>query len=604
MTHIVKNTTRTALTLVLVFSILFQSLYFKPEKVEANPGAAAIAGYIMSIVGAVDMGTGGGVRGIATSLKDSLTQKVADLMGSGIYEDSNGNLVFSGSATQQIYETLLGSSAYDTVAISQFPISDTFTPPNVYGGAQFWGQINDYIANLGSGASYLELYGKPLVGSNGYTYLTHTVYDTSNVAFYKANYDAGWYLDFYFYDKNGNSVTCPYKRFIAVTKNSDGSLYNIYNKTGSNSGSASYYTRNITNYGDVQNGSYNINQSLNSIDSLDNMVLSFNYGCIYSRSSIILTKSVNSGISFFNKNTGVTVNNTYNTIPSVKSTVVENNDWTNIYNNYVQNVQNQSETYITNGTIDTSKLRKIMKQYGQAIIDSVEQGVENIIEYVSVTNEWLNRIYQLLSEINQKLEDGGGSGGTVSGSTVDLSNIESYLQSLNTSVSAMQTQVNYIANNLPNNEQQLTQIYTILQNIYQSLQNIPSGGSPNDPNSDPYAPWYPKFFGIPDTDIIDTVEKIQIIEALLSGLVPLCYITGIGAVVNALSAEPVEPVFTIPVQFDNTFYSVDEELEIDLTAFDDMRDVVTGGIILVFMLSLGYFTIILLKFLLDIMSKA
>ena len=594
MTHIVKKSLRMALTFILVFTILFQSLYFKPEKVQANPSAMAIAGYVMSIVGAIDMGTGGGVRGIGQSLRDSLAQKVSDLLGSGIYTDSNGNYVFSGTATQQLYQTLLGSNAYNAIPVSNFPISPNFESPNVTYNVSAWSDVNSTFRSY---SSYLLLYGQ----ANGAN-VDLTLVDTSNVAYFViSKYQGSGYnrIGINFYSKNGSNVSTTCTRYkIYGTSNGQ------YNKSsGTNNGCTLYSNR----YSEYTNYSSCYNNVINDYVSSDLVALQgFNYGCVWSKKTMILCTNASSGASYINKNTGVTVNNVYNQIPSVKSTVIENNNWENIYSNYVQNIQNNTETYINNdtGQIDVSELRKVMERYGQQLYDAVEQGVENIIEYVSVTNEWLDRIYQLLSEINQKLDDGGGSsgGGTVSGSTVDLSTIESYLQSLNTSISAMQTQLTYIANNLPNDEQKLQQIYTVLTNIYNSLQNLPSGGV-NNPNSDPYAPWYPKFFGIPDTDILDTINQIEIIETLLSGLVPLCYITGLGAVVNALSAEPVEPDFTIPVEFSNSFYTVDEDIEIDLTMYDDMRDVITGGIILVFMLSLGYFTIWLLKFLLDIMSK-
>lgn len=540
-----------------------------------------------------------------SNVYDRLKQKISDLLGTGIYLDSNNNYVFSGSATNEIYNVLGGFNPERCRVVSDWggitansALSYANTP---YTNYLFTDKLNEY---RGLFSDYLIASSQLKKDGNYYTFLV--VIDLSNVGFLGVGWsssDNSLYV--YLYGTDGNYINCNYyscmQSYISST-----STYSSINTT--NNVRTSNNIRVIPSINSI--GSYfQPNSSIYETDLFDILPInSFqtafngfpyfvndgtlfwsNHSCIYAWNNTV-------GNSYINNNNNIYVSNTYINFPSIPSNTINNNNWNNIYNNYLQNISNNSNQYITNNGINKKQLQNLMGNYTNTIINAIEEGNENIEQAIFTTNEWLQRIYDRLGQIYDLLllnDDGGGSGGS-SSANVDLSRIESYLSSMNTNITNLVISLNRLESNLPNYSAQLASQYTLLSNIYQALLNIGSGGGSGGGGDNIYIPptdnpWEPYFHVIDDLPVEtynDIINEFDVIKQLLNEVAPFVYLGMISGILNRLNVPAQEPIFTIPVTMENDFIDIDEDIVIDLTIFEDILPIIQGVFMIGFILSL------------------
>lgn len=587
----------------IIFSLMFSNLY-NPMVVYAAgavaPTALQIAMYLISATGAVDMFSNGGVRRVSGSAIDRCTQVISDALGQGVYTDTNGNYVFSEGVTQDFYEALLNDSSIDARAISNF---SRFSTP--YVNYQFTDAVNDCIHDLNS-SNYLLIYGHNT--DSNYVYTKCIIVDLSNVYYFVLSND-GNRFSLKTYNKNGNLMQCKYMTVYTNYNNYNG--FSNVNKSSSTSNTNSFYIYISSNDNfNVGGNNFVFNPILSSynFNSLWNNFPYFtdNGSLIWANRSLIICKTPADGNAMINKQSGTIVNNYFGEFPSVAPNVITNNNWDTIYNSYVTNVDNHVEEYYNSetGQFDDTALRQVMLQYGNNIIQAIEEGSTDIAERVNYLNDWMERIFDLLIEIRSLMEGGtGGSGG--GSSSVDLSSIESYLQSIGLSLTTVNTRLNLIYSSLPNDSYQLQQIYTVLSNIYTALQNIGSGsgsGGGGGGSGGDWSKWFDILDELPEGALDEYVTPVDIILAILESSVPFCYVVGMVGIINAIGVQPVEPVFELPIIMNNAFINIDEDVEIDLTIFNDIRPIVIGFECLIFITGLMYLTIWLIKYILDILN--
>lgn len=562
----------------LIASILCGSIFIKVLPVDAAATAtgitfAEVLGYIGSTIGIVNATTNNGVTSAFGHMQDSLQEWWSQYSNDGIYEDSDGNIVFSGAATQAMYEALSSQASIDARVVSSF--GGHFPYSNDYTSASFNTPISSFMAvqddGSGEAHSFYYMFGvdssHSLDSSNPYIINNLVCIDITDVAYFVIDS----YGSVRPYDSNGANISCRYCR----------SQQTYYLNNGGSFGNVTSSTRN--------NNSFSLSMVAGSTSSANFTYMSFPGSSDYCARSIIVAQNATAANALLNQTSGYIIQNYYNQLPTISKTVLQNNDWTSIYNSYVTNVQNNSESYTNpDGSINISELRKILKRYNDSIVSAIADGVTNIADQVNYTNEWLDRIYNLLIDIRTILQDGGsGSGG---GSSSDLTTIETYLQSIDTDIGTLLSDLNTIEGYISTNNTQNQQIYTLLQNIYSALLNLGSGGDNNtlpSPSDDPYKPWFDTLHDFPEEDVLSIISKFDVIKSVLTAAGPFALITGVTAVISGLDSEPVDPVFTIPVSIERL--NIDDTMEVDLTVTDSIIDLVHGLFIILFIVGIIMF---------------
>lgn len=623
-------------SIFLSFLVLFTSFFsallpcFCSHATALAP-VAEIAGYILSSIGAIDLLSGGSVRGVTTSVKDSLIQKISDLMGTGIYEDSNGNYVFSGEATQQIYDVLLGSdNIYSSVnLVSDFggnsPSSDMLYTYDSTFDLRARNQLQQTISSSGF-SSYLcrltKLNGSSTEGSTSYTdyYYSFQLFDLTDVAYLIVSnkvYDdqTRLYFRIYFYDSSGNNISVNRKQFI-VSKHGNNAI--DYGTVGSGSGAwfgsyftASYlrfgnsFTNTLEQYAGYYDNSFFLYSTGNLIpsyltdsNSLDSVV---NYmpftttnnnhkgSVFWSNKSVIFATNTNYADRVINQTSGTMVANTFSVIPSVSKNVIENNNWESIYNEYVQNVNIE---YDNGNNLSVDDLRNIMKRFSDNINNSVSSGVDNLEEIISSTNSWLKKILQKINEIleylnNNPSSSSGGSGSSSGGtdySTI-LNNIYTSLGTLNTTSSGILSDCDTLILRLTAMNNKLQDILDELQSMDLNVTVSPAPDSHFNPTVN--LPDIYNELNAPDFNIDSSWLKTQGMITALKDVMPLCYLFLMVDFVSSVSSEPIAPRFEIPFRFNSTSIAsaqFNENLVLDFTLeeFESFHSILENVICFIF----------------------
>lgn len=558
---------------VLLLFLSFAQPILKVESVKASgigqitqDFAEKMAYAYCSIVGAVNS-TANGVGKVSGNIISALTTKISELWGTGIYEDANGNIVWSGEATQEFYETLLGSNDIDARAIGSF--YGTTPYGGLYGleSPYFQSDVRNF-ANSGRSlyTDYLAVVtfssgnNNGSVGSNVSVASAVTFYDLSNVAYLVCSVDSYNRFVYNFYNSSGALVRVK-------SKDAHGSYY------GTNGFSnVSYSDETYTNKFMISSGTYysstSAYESRNNIyfKSFDNYVfdlsscfLNFpfygdNSSLVWSNKSLIIGKDPAYGLSKYNQNTGIIVNNEYNQMPTITNNDIDNNNWNTIYNNYITNVQNEGDEYITENGIDPPALRKIIKKYTDVITDAIEEGNDDIEGAINYTNEWLKKIYERLGLIYDKMDNlsSGGSGGSCPWTDEDIESIIDGLDRIDSNLALQLTE--------------MQKIYTYLGTLLEAIEDIECGGDGKNITT-----IVPIITDLPDTDVLDFIDTGDVLADLVGSVVPFCFVAFAVGLADKLAAQPVTPSFSIPVQLNSEFTGavIDESIDIDFADFEN-----------------------------------
>ena len=397
---------------VLVLSCLFSPVS-SMRFVSADSGTVgSLVGYLMSMIGLVNTTSGGAIQEAGSDVTSSIADYVTQQMDNTVYLDSNGNYVFSNDFTQGLYNILNANSSTDVRVIS--------------GNSSYDGNFNwNYVSNaftraVDSNTSRFEnsiTVFYQTTTQNTKIYSGAVTFDTSNLAFFS-------------YDSSVNKIRCmngslnyfePSCYYVSQSFEND--IYNsVYSTTHTsvNYLQGGYYTSSWTyNHFTFASDNYWFNHfpvchaTINSKDFILN--------CLSTRSYVI-AKSSAAYNSYHNMSSGLICMNP-SSIPSISQTAIQDNNWSEIYSNYVTNVRNTynsdpNKVVSTNKPFDYTLLRKYMNIYTQSIIKAIEEGNENIEETIRTSNTWLKMIFNKLNQIYSLLDNwepsgGGGSGGPI-----------------------------------------------------------------------------------------------------------------------------------------------------------------------------------------------
>lgn len=522
--------------------------FMRPKKVEAaaTVSIGSLVGYALTAMGAVNILTNGGVARVAGSVYDVVKQKIMDYFGYGIYEDSNGNYVFGGEATQAIYEAL------DSMpGISARVVSDFGSNPSVMNSSLWTPLAASNHANYTRNQSNYIIYAwvSEISGSSTVR-ISYIIRYTSNIA------------------------------YIVISQNGQINYYNANGNLDSTSGYAFSYTYNPTT-GSFTNPTTSAGTGVwPSVD-----YLSFPSNFIYSNRSIILGQDSPNGLSAYSYNSGTIVNNNFTEIPPVSKNVIENNDWDNIYTSYVNNINNQKDVYYNSSTgLNVTALRRVMKNYGDEIAQAIEEGASDISDRVNYLNNWMSLIYDRIGIIYDFLS-GGESVPSVDYTTI---------------LSAIKTDTGNIDTRLIN-------IYAYLDTIVSAINRVNTGisidGSPNITIDH----IFDDIMSISVDGITGYISKGQVFTSVAKNVSPLVFFEGMGDILEGLSSAPPSgyaPSWTIPFKVRNASVGldVDEEIEIDLSGFSSVHDILIAFECLLFILFLMVFTVQMLRDVLYIFS--
>lgn len=612
---------RKVYSIFLSFLVLFTSFFsallpcFCSHATAVAP-VAEIVGYFLSSIGAVDLLSGGSVRGVTQSIKDSLAEKVSDLMGTGIYEDSNGNYVFSGTATKELYDTLLGSdNIYSSVNIvSDFygnsPTSDMYYTYDSLFSLQARSVMSNMITDSGYSSYYIVLTSF----QKGSTLIYYCqLFDLSNVSYIIVNKTSPM-TDFYssqnlnftlsYYDKAGVPVSVSSKYFYVNwnTYNNTVNISNVTNNSSKTSNSYSFFSsynkNSYNNYYDTRFFNENFGERIPTYLSDGDSASIVNFfpfassnnghtGSIFwANKSIILATSTNFADRVVNQNSGIMVSNTFNSLPTVSKTVIENNNWNNIYNQYIENV---STEYGNGDGLSIDDLRNLMKRFSDNINNAVSSGVDDIQESITTTNAWLKKILQKLNQILEYLNNNGsggsGSGGSSSDYSTILNNIFSSLGTLNTTSSGILSDCDTMILRLTAMNNKLQDILDELQSMEFNVTVSPAPDSHFNPTVN--LPDIYNELNAPDFNIDSSWLKTQGMVTALKDVMPLCYLFLMVDFVSGVSSEPIAPRFEIPFRFNSTSIAsaqFNENLVLDFTLeeFESFHSILENVICFIF----------------------
>lgn len=585
---------------IIAFSVICSS-YFSAYDVQAAGLVTSIrdklAYYVLTTTGALNAGVNGVTQATSSAIA-AVQEKIADLWGNGIYEDASGNYVFSGTASKELLETIMGHTNLNARVISSFPGA---TP---YGG--MYGSDNAYYppkckSFLNTGRSiftdYLCISGFNFT-ANDYPNPSSSAkvlfLDLTNCAYIRLSYSNNNII-FTLFNENGNTIANNYayvNGYVDRWGNISGST-NPTRLDGGGSIEFSLTSNGMSGGAQISNNYYFTNNVITpSLDyGYNNFPFISDNQCLcWSNKSIIICTDSVYGLQEATKQTGTFVSNTYNIIPTVKKTVIENNNWQKIYNDYVQNVNNEGNTYITNETLDPSALRKVMKKYTKVITDAIDQGVDDIENAISTTNEWLKKIYERLGEISAKLDNmGGDSSGGESGGASDcpwtVEDIETITDALDR-----------IDSNLASELTEMQRTYTLLGQILSAINNIEVDGGDSITNI------IPILVNLPDADVLDFIDTGDVLADLMSSVVPFCFVGFALGLCDTLAAQPVTPRWVIPLRVNSatTGLNVNEEMVIDFADYEQsgfgfIHDLLIAAQCILFIIALIWLTFNLLE---------
>lgn len=438
LTKFVKKITKKSLPIIFSLLLVFiSSLNFSIVS-EAGVGgdiADAIVNYLNSVSGAVKKTTDGITRLPQTTI-DSLYQYVnQNLNGNGIYEDGNGNYVFSNDFMRGYYDRLSSDSYKDCYVVSNFSnfndgISSEYTNlnynssvTNILSSAKLKISSGDYIGYICSCYQYQY-------NANSVSNLMRTVFQVyllpRNFA-YLSCAQSGSYSGYYainFYDNNGTYMNVPWGQTTCQYNIVDSTFSvnefhaNDFNAT---SGSFKFYDDKSYMYQTSLDTLYFGFPNYSSFACVPNYNIyspskfTLGFWSVFASDAMILSKTVTAGNQYVsNTNNYVDYFVVNNNNLTIKKTVIQNNNWTNIYNNYVTNVNNE---YKQGSNLTKKDIQKIMKKYTDALLQSIMDGIEDLGEHIENVSQWLEKISMQIDDVNAYLEEikdslSNGTGGS------------------------------------------------------------------------------------------------------------------------------------------------------------------------------------------------
>ena len=647
LTNYVKNLTKKILpilcSLLLVFiSVITISNFSPANKVYADvitDTAKKIVNYIKSVSGVINK-TVDGIGALPTNLDDSLTQLVVDnLNGNGIYQDGNGNYVFSNQFLNDFYDILNNDSGIDAYVCSDFSsFNDAISSP--YTNTAYNDNVVSAIATAKNLISDNDNYIGYFLSCGQYHYnnnvWTHfTVYlIPQNFGFLCCSLDSTDIYKLSFKNTSAGNISCRINSFYQS--------YNLGSQTFS-----SIYPTGFSNDAYELKGSYSnfaMEDSLNTIYYgfpsytsafipsyyPQNVTIDFvNYYC---SDSVIIAKNVASGSSIITNNTYIAYNVVNHNDITISSAAIQNNNWTNIYNKFVTNVSNE---YNQGSDLTRKDVQNIIKKYTDVLLKNIADGLEDLEEKIDDTNEWLDKISRQIDEVNAYLEEiannldnGVGSDGCVwteedvtrvkqilerfylysddylnalNDIDTNTDNLESDVLAVKTAIDNLKSyletwkqKIDYIptiADNTTNTDQKVGNIQTTLVTVSTALNTIISkldgigSGSNVDvtiPSIDPDI--IDDIVDITEDKLDDLASLLDVVGYVLQDAMPFCFVALAGVVVNALSSEPVAPDWVIPLS--NSDGSISESMELDLSIFDGIHELWISLITILFVFGL------------------
>lgn len=585
----------------------------------------------MSMVGAYNWvispdGYTSSIQKLPDTISNNVKEFLATMLnGGGIYVDESGDYVFTDEAVNGIYDALSSNSSVDARVVSNFGNFTTFS--DGYVNAQHLVNINEIItwARTATDSSGYILQSVRYMDSRSryiYTYLNAYVLN-SNFGYFSAD-------DTYKikpYTLNGASTIFKKKGCYCI--------YTISSGTYSTSKDSDFFS--IGQFDMIQYTYDNVLNFYNYFPNVDTLTYSNvnTNQSFYCNNSLLIAKNSFSANTLLNQQGGIQYGNLDQRV--FNKNIVENNNWENIYNNYVINV-NDEASQVEGITAD--QLRKIQKKYTDQIVTAIEQGMENIEETVSVTNKYLQSISVDVRNIMEYLQTNGGGGSSGGGlSDEQLTQLMTVLNQILTScnntysdVSILRSEVqalgdlidpatgrnimeilNSIDSNSSDSADALALIVQNQEDYYSYLSNlalinqkmdtiiskIGSGGGGGSGGGDDGVT-VPSvgsdilyvLNSLTDDETDHIAGTVALIGDLLKGAVPFCYLTVIGGVVNALGVPPEPPVFDVSFKSDDNaslgVLQVDET--VDLTWVSDLRPYWIALECILFVLGLSMFT--------------
>lgn len=591
---------------LVLIPVLLLGLYSPLPEVRADSLIDDLVYYGLTVSGYMGLqygGSGGGEHDFGvglnpnygTSANKTLFQNLRDAVqyaydNHHINVNTAGDISFDSTATSNFYNTLTGgglggySAKYFSGSNPNFSI-----PTNVT--TQFLSNVN----------TVLHAYTDSLI-QVGYTPYYNGVmlvaYDISNIV---GLYCSGGYYGF-LTASGGNPTQVPYT-YIGCT--TDG-----YNDSPAVYSGTTYWTisgaRNIVNhYPDwttIPPEQYN---------SFPGPVKLKNYptGYISFKSTKPLILGLNAGQCYggyqFMQSPTYVCPNVVSEFPTISADQYNTNNYENVYNTYVTNVNNNYQT-LNNTSFDFNSFNQIAQDQNNLLLNAIDQGVDNIVSVIQTQSQKLDTIIGLLMHIRDMLKELPSGVGSSSGSavSVDLSGLISRLDTLiannvtsddfDDTMSDLQDALDSISSSASSNNTQLIAINNKLIDLYAALigsQNSPRH-NPNDPSSDNFYYgdnyWIDHYYlkTIPDNFMDYAIDNIDDLFDLLDDCVPFCFIWAGVNLISAFATQPEAPCFTIPFTIDS--FGIDEEITIDFSDFALLHTILTDGLSILFLIGMWF----------------
>lgn len=530
------------------------------------------------------------ITGIDTAAKNRMLETIASLMnGGGIYVDDNGDYVFTNVASQQLYNSMMNNSTTDAKVISDF--SNFTYLADGYVNSKYLLDCNTVTAwgkdiSDGSTGNYLLDSLRYISSSGNIITILYCFKLPSNFGFISLRDLGNNNSGAFFYNNSSSNIQLEYRYSLCSYSPSRGSYSN---ETSSIRMRGSLLC--FTDLSEFNTNYYSINDFYNSFPNFYNVNYN-NNDCsftFYCNNSLLFSKNVVGGNGLYNQTSGIF--SSYKNIGTINKNVLEQNDWTNIYNNYVSQV---NIDYQQDPTMSAVDLRKIMKKYTGTIIDAINNGTSNIEDTISISNRYLQAISVDVRNISDKLDNLQSGGGSSDGWTSSqVSQALNLINSIDTNVLDIAGSCDALADDVGDLNTELVTMNTALNNIYQRLLNM-NGGGGGSPTVTMPTDWNEVLQMLTDVsdgkaDQIATV--LEVVGDVLKMSVPFCYISVIGGAITALSADPIPPVFDVEVkseQGNSLDFAVQEQ--IDLTWIADLRPVWIAMEEILFVIGLIMFT--------------
>ena len=596
------------LTFILIFNVLTLSFVpcvnsYKVEAAATTATVASIAGYILSVLGATDMLTDGGVRAVSGNVLDALKAKISQRIGDGIYVDSDGNYVFSNSVSSEIYNILNSELGTDVRVISNFGSNEPVLNASLI-SSELINQVASVQHSYSQQGGYASYWFQGQRNDLDYTYcMTIRSYQLayiqvgngSGLSFKDDNLqyaNVGYELDYCYYSSRSGTFSQLY---------TDGGTASSFFMMPSNS--SGYYC-----YPLLPHWTYNGNCY---VSYQDNTFPGFGRFSLSSNHSLIIAKNSAAANACINQTSGVVYNNSSGTIPSIKESVINNNDWSKIYNNYVTNVQTQ----YTTSDKDLKKLRQAMKTYSDNIVNVINTGNDNILQQILDTNGWLTEIYDKIDQIYTYLTNmqSGGGGSDCPWTSAQITAMLDWLEDIegNTAdIAGIASDVSSIDSTTSDTYTQILAMKTLLQQILSALQNG-GGGSGGTPLSPSYTipntkvPW-DDLDDLTTDNITNYVTNTQIIQGLLEDTAIFAYAVVLGDIINGLATQPQVPEFIIPFEYDSSYTGAaldyDFDLDFDELHFENVHAILIAGECALFILYCAWLFLMLIKIVYDFLK--